>query len=122
MPNISGGEIRGGPPVRPKNVAARASRTCAPPEPFCTLSITLSPAVLDVLGGDVQVHPAHRHTQPQMTHLSTVASLARVFIFHFEYVVFKRYRLWRGTVSPDACKPIQILQANDVTSTPIHLA
>ena len=34
---------------------------------------------------------------------------------HFEYVVFKRYRLWRGTVSPDACKPIQILQANDVT-------
>ena len=52
--------------------------------------------------------------------LPSVAGSAPVFKMNTLYG--KRYRLWRGTVSPDACIPIRILEANDVTSTPIHLA
>ena len=66
--------------------------------------------------------PSYRLTRGVTCHPPVLRGHAASGRIQNEYTVFKRYRPWRGTVSPDACKPIRILQANDVTSTPIHWA
>ena len=90
--------------------AAEAASSFATPVPIQAIAMTEEEAQ-----ANAHTHTGHRFRRRTFGYPIS----ARI---QNEYTVFKRYRLWRGTVSPDACKPVRILQANDVTSTPIHLA